>query len=192
MPIASHTSLSPGPAFSSAISGVKNPAVPHDAELQPVDKTRTSFLINSSARNLCTPVEGNLGLSHPASPTAPLILPAIIASFNGLNDALHFPPCMYSIYSCEKPAITGYFFVIWLPLFFLFGKLSIAILTIPLAMSFALCSSKGTCCAPGILTLSDVVKTLVWNFLESSVMAGIMHCTSTTIASTSPVIMPSS
>src|SRR3989338_291374 len=161
IPIASQTSLSPGPAFSKAISGVKNPAVPHEAELQPVDTTRTSFLINSMDKYLCIPVAGTLGLSQPAKPTTPLILPAIIASFSGLKDALHFLPCIYSMYSWEKPAITGNFSVTWLPSVFLLGKLSMAILTTSLAISFALCSLNCICVAPGIFTLSEVVMTFV-------------------------------
>jgi len=153
-----------------------------------VDTIRISFFMSSVARNLWTAVEGNLGLSHPARPTTPRILPAIIASFRGLKEALHLPPCMYSMYSCEKPAITGNFSVIWLPFFVLFGKLSIAVFIISLAIFLASWSLNWKCIAPGIFTFWDVVIIFVWNFFATSTSEGIMHCTSTTIASIRPVI----
>ena len=38
-----HLSQSGGLHFRAPSQGLKSPAVPHDAELQPVDKKRTSF-----------------------------------------------------------------------------------------------------------------------------------------------------
>ena len=46
--------------------------------------------------------------------------------------------------------------------------------------------------APWILTLDDVVMTLVWKLLATLGSACMMHWTSTTIASTAPVRIASS
>ncbi len=46
--------------------------------------------------------------------------------------------------------------------------------------------------APVILTLGEVVITSVWKFLARSGSACMMHCTSTTMASTAPVMIASS
>ena len=56
----------------------------------------------------------------------------------------------------------------------------------------ARCSSNSMCVAPGILALGDVVMSFVWKRWASGPRACMMHCTSTTIASTAPVSMASS
>ena len=70
--------------------------------------------------------------------------------------------------------------------------MSIAILTILRAISLAWCSSNSTCSAPFIFARGFVVSSLVWNFFETFAIAGMMHCTSTVIRSTRPVMIPSS
>ncbi len=71
--------------------------------------------------NLCSDVELTRGLSHPARPTTPRTRPAVIASLSGRKEPRHLPPCMYSMYSCEKPAIIEYFSVMCSPLVVRFG-----------------------------------------------------------------------
>src|SRR3972149_5796454 len=52
MPMASQTSRRPGPAFSSAFSGVMYPALAEAMAEQPVWSTSTSFLMSSRVRKL--------------------------------------------------------------------------------------------------------------------------------------------
>ncbi|OPY00685.1 MAG: hypothetical protein A4E61_01901 [Syntrophorhabdus sp. PtaB.Bin184] len=82
--MASHTSVSPPPAYRCAASGVNSPALPQAMALQPVVRTRTSFLISSLimarwAASCCV-----LTLLHPTTPATPLILPLAILSLSGL------------------------------------------------------------------------------------------------------------
>ena len=95
--------------------------MPQAAEPQPVETTSTSRLISSVAMKRCDSVALTRGLSQPARPTTPRTRPAAIASLSGLNEPRHLPPCMYSMYSCEKPAIIEYFCVTCSPLVVRFG-----------------------------------------------------------------------
>ena len=97
------------------------------------------------------------------------------------------------MYSCEKPGIKSALICgMWVLDASRFLKLSIAVLRIFRAMVRAWCSSNSMWVAPLIFTFGEVVMILVWKFSASPTSACMMHCTSTTIASTAPVMMASS
>ncbi len=100
MPSASQTSRRPGPA-NFAASGTMCPAFPLATAEQPVTRTRISFSISRCVSVTCPWSCGIFGLLQPTTPTAPRILPALIASTSGSG----VPPSASRIASTEKPAI---------------------------------------------------------------------------------------
>ena len=99
---------SPGPASSSAASGVSMPALAEAMAAQPVLSTMHSRWMSSRGQR----IDVGVGL-RPADccsrrcPTMPLMRPWMMASLSGRKEARKVPPSMYLMAATLKPATSG-------------------------------------------------------------------------------------